>query len=120
MGFEWLVVEVVAVSVFYEDAKMAKPRKLYVCTEGKKCPKRGGKQVFAELQAQAEALGNDDIKVKETGCLKLCKHGPAALSMPDKIPYGRLDVQNCRLILDAHAKGERHDKLTVKGKAKKK
>lgn len=98
---------------------MSKLRTLVVCTKGKKCPGRGSKEILRELRNQAERCGLDVI-VESSDCLKLCKHGPAVLSLSDDVAYGRVTTDHCRQIVEAHATGCRIEQLTVKRKDKKK
>jgi (2Fe-2S) ferredoxin len=96
---------------------MAKKRKLLVCTKGKKCPKRGSKDILRELRTQAERLGAD-IEIESSGCLKMCKHGPSVLALPDEVPYGGVEEKHCALIVQNHADGVVVEDLVVKRKKK--
>jgi (2Fe-2S) ferredoxin len=98
---------------------MSKLRKLVVCTKGKKCPGRGSKQVLRELRNQAERQGLNVI-VQSSDCLKLCKHGPSVLSLPDDVAYGGVTTDHCRQIVEAHATGCRVEQLIVQRKGKNK
>lgn len=98
---------------------MAKPRKLLVCTKGKKCPDRGSKDVLRELRKQAEELGID-IEVEKSGCLKLCKFGPAVCGLPEDTEYVGVTKSDCRELVQAHASGDRVERLVRKRKDKKK
>jgi len=101
---------------------MPKPAlKLFVCVDGKKCPKRGGKKIFKEMSNQVEERGLDSvISVKGTGCLKRCKYGPSVIAMPGKTEYGQLQVSDCSQVIDAHVKGEHVEHLLVEKLKKKK
>ncbi|MBS2008262.1 MAG: (2Fe-2S) ferredoxin domain-containing protein [Cyanobacteria bacterium SZAS TMP-1] len=83
---------------------MSKKIKIYVCTEGKKCPKRGGKDVARALHKAAEGTG-DQLVVKECKCLDLCKKGPAVIVMPDKVRYGRVTEADAAEIVSTHLAG---------------
>jgi (2Fe-2S) ferredoxin len=98
---------------------MAKQRKLVVCTKGKKCPKRGSKDILRELRKQADDLGVD-IRVESSDCLKMCKFGPSVLALPDDVPYGGVEEKHCAKLVQSHADGEVVEHLVVKRKGKKK
>jgi (2Fe-2S) ferredoxin len=90
--------------------------KIYVCTRGKKCPKRGGEEVAAALTKAREALSEadqDKLSIKECKCLDLCKKGPAVMVMPDKIRYGRVEEADAREIVEAAVRGEEPVKRLV-------
>ena len=95
---------------------MAEKLKIFVCTKGKKCTKKGADDVCRAFEQAIAELGADNITVKETKCLDLCKKGPVAMVMPDKVRYGRLDEDDARKIVRAHMQGETVEKLTIKKK----
>ncbi len=71
-------------------SKKPKKIKLLFCLndrgEGKRsCAASGAKA----LRKQAKALAADDpgLKVKKSGCLGLCKHGPVIEILPEKLYY---------------------------------
>lgn len=85
---------------------MSEKQKIFVCSKGKKCCKRGGPELAAalaaELQKQPCAAG---LSLKEVKCLDLCKHAPAVLVNPGKVRYGKLSASDAAEIVEAHAKG---------------
>lgn len=86
---------------------MGKPAKIYVCTRGKKCPKRGSEKVLEELQAEIERQGAaDSVEVKGCKCLDLCKKGPVVVVLPSKVKYGRVEKSDCAEIIKTHKAGE--------------
>lgn len=98
---------------------MGKPTKIYVCTQGKKCPKRGSKKVLAELQAEVVNQASS-LEVKGCGCLGMCKKGPSLIVTPDKVRYGRVEPEDSYEIVKAHSTGTGPvEKLVVTKKKKK-
>ncbi len=98
---------------------MGKPTKIYVCTQGKKCPKRGSKKVLEQLQAEV-ANQASSLEVKGCGCLGLCKKGPSLIVTPDKVRYGRVKPEDSYEIVKAHSTGTGPvEKLVVTKKKKK-
>ena len=99
---------------------MSKKTKIYVCTEGKKCPKKGSKAVAAALRTAVAALSADDqerIGVKECKCLDLCKKGPSIVVAPEKVRYGRVTAGDAVAIVNAHLNGgEPLTRLQIKKK----
>ncbi|OPZ90879.1 MAG: Ferredoxin, 2Fe-2S [bacterium ADurb.Bin425] len=94
--------------------KQEKP-KIFVCTKGKKCPKKGGEDVCAAITA---AAAQHDIAVKGSKCLDLCKKGPAVVVSPGKRRYGRVKVEDAQAIVDSALQGTEVVSLTVTGKKK--
>lgn len=81
--------------------------KVFVCTEGKKCPKRGSGDVCqAFAQAISEQGVDQAVTVKGTKCLKLCKGGPGVVVMPAKVRYGRVTLDEASEIVAQHVKTE--------------
>jgi NADH:ubiquinone oxidoreductase subunit E len=76
--------------------------KILVCQKSD-CQKRGGKAVCQALQAMIESRGlEEQVKIQETGCLKLCKAAPNLIIMPDKVRYSRVDINQVSDLLDRH------------------
>lgn len=51
--------------------------KVLVCTKGRKCRKRGSKDVLAALRDAVDTLDwCERVKVKKVGCLGVCGKGP--------------------------------------------
>jgi len=98
---------------------MGKPTKIYVCTDGKKCPKRGSKKVLAELKAEVEKQSSS-LEVKGCGCLGTCKKGPSLIVSPDKVRYGRVKPEDSADIVKAHSAGDSTVERLVITKKKKK
>jgi len=92
--------------------------KVFVCTRGKKCPKRDSDDVLEAFECVAKREGlEDSVSIKGCKCLDLCKKGPAVVVMPDKVRYGHVQPSDAAEILKAHAKGGKPvERLVVKKK----
>lgn len=99
-------------------SKDGKKTKIYVCTEGKKCPKKGSEKVAKALHRAVEDQDKEgSIVVKECKCLDLCKKGPAVVVIPDKAKYGRVTPDDAAEIVSAAlAKSGPVKRLEVKKK----
>ena len=60
------------------------------------------------LREEAKALVTDDarIKVKKSGCLSLCKHGPVIEILPAKLYYQVRDTAALSALMAQFASGE--------------
>jgi len=75
---------------------MAKKLKLYVCTKGKTCKKRGAKKVFEGLEKAIEDFYLEKkVCVKKTGCLGKCGKGPTIDVQPLDHMYGSIFPDVC-------------------------
>ncbi len=94
---------------------------ILVCTRGKKCCKRGSKEVYDALKEEAEKDGNR-TEVKKSGCQKLCKTGPTVVVPADNASYGGVKAADSAEIVSTHANndGKRVDRLNVQNRKKKK
>lgn len=67
------------------------------------CCKRGAREVS---QALAESLRDrglaDQVVIKETGCMKQCKHGPCMVFMPDKSRYTGVEPKEIPMLIEKH------------------
>jgi|AGTN01.3.fsa_nt_gi Ferredoxin len=95
-----------------------KSTKLFVCTRGKKCPKRGGEEVFTALQDGVKAQGLD-VEVIGSKCLGLCKKGPSVVVMPAKEKLTRVDPEDATDLLAEHCGGAASESGKKKKKKKK-
>lgn len=86
--------------------------RLLVCTRGKHCPKNGSLEIFEHLEQEVSSK-EIEIAVLQSKCLGMCKHGPAAVLLPDKKKYREVDKKQCKKILT------RASKLSGKKKKKK-
>lgn len=95
--------------------------RVFVCTQGKKCPKKGGKEVCAAFETAASDQGvEDSVTIKGTKCLKLCKGAPGVVVMPEQVKYGRVDADDAAEILSRHVKGQGAVERLLFSKKKKK
>ncbi len=76
-----------------------KSKRLLVCTKGKHCAKRGGREVADALEADAKAL-QSDLEIVRCKCLGECDHGPAVIYMPDKVKHRKVTPEAARQILE--------------------
>lgn len=82
--------------------KTKKSAKILVCQKSD-CRKRGGTAICAALRAELEQRGlEDQVEIKETGCLKRCKAGPNLVVMPDKAPYSRVRPSAIPELVEQH------------------
>ncbi|MGB3534087.1 MAG: (2Fe-2S) ferredoxin domain-containing protein [Microcoleaceae cyanobacterium] len=82
--------------------KSKKSAKILVCKKSD-CRKRGGPAICAALRAELEQRGlQDEVEIKETGCLKRCKAGPNIVMMPDKAPYSRVRPNAVAELVEQH------------------
>jgi (2Fe-2S) ferredoxin len=96
-------------------------KKVFVCTEGKSCSRRGGEDLFLYLRTCAETpLYEDHYKVKPSDCLGMCKHGPSIWIKNDGIKYGALNELIGSLILEHHFRHKKPMKDLFYKKKKKK
>ena len=92
--------------------------KIYVCTKGKKCPKKGSDDVCTAFESAVSELGvGDTVSVKGSKCLDLCKKGPVVVTMPDKISYGRVSEADAKeIVSNLVAGGKPVERLRIKKK----
>ncbi|MBP6747653.1 (2Fe-2S) ferredoxin domain-containing protein [bacterium] len=92
--------------------------KIYVCTKGKKCPKKGSDDVCTAFESVVSELGcSDTVLIKGSKCLDLCKKGPAVVTMPDKISYGRVTAADAKeIVANLVAGGKPIERLRLKKK----
>jgi len=92
--------------------------KIFVCTKGKKCPKKGSEGVCTAFESAVAELGcGDTVSVKGSKCLDLCKKGPVVVTMPDKIRYGRVSEGDAKEIVSNLVNGGKPvERLRIKKK----
>lgn len=78
------------------------PKAILVCTSGKRCRKRGSKDVYAALVAEADKDGKR-IEVSKCDCQKLCKSGPTVVVPDDDVAYGSVKTSDAAEIIAAHS-----------------
>ncbi|NEP36436.1 (2Fe-2S) ferredoxin domain-containing protein, partial [Moorena sp. SIO3B2] len=75
---------------------------ILVCQKSS-CRKRGGQAVCNAIASSLKDHGlEDQVKIKETGCLKQCKHGPNLVMMPDKARYSEVAPQQIPTLIERH------------------
>lgn len=81
--------------------------RVFVCTEGKKCPKRGGADVCRAFESAVSDQGvGDTVTVRGTKCLKLCKGAPGVAVMPTKDKYGPVGEGDAATIIKQLVNGQ--------------
>lgn len=86
--------------------------RLLVCTRGKHCPKNGSLKILEHLEQEVSS-GEIDLEVLPSKCLGMCKHGPAAVLLPEKKKFREVDKKKCKKILTRASKssGKKKKKL---------
>ncbi len=89
-----------------KDKNMSDKIKIFVCTKGKKCPKKGSEAVLAAFDSAISTLGcSDTVTTKGCKCMDLCKKGPVVVVMPDKVKYGRVSEADATEIVTGLVSG---------------
>lgn len=65
------------------------------------CHRKNASDLIQYLQTELTDRGFDDVMVSNTGCLKLCEHGPVLVIYPEGHWYGPVDEAAIDRILDA-------------------
>jgi (2Fe-2S) ferredoxin len=74
--------------------------KLFVCTKGKSCRKRGAKKVFCALKQEIKLVGlSGECKLKKSDCLGGCGSGPTVRIKPGKLWFQEVLPADCRDII---------------------
>lgn len=92
--------------------------KIFVCTKGKKCPKKGSEAVCLAFESAVAELGCDKtVSIKGSKCMDLCKKGPVVVTMPDKASYGRVAPADAKeIVANLVAGGKPVERLRIKKK----
>ncbi|MBD2041404.1 (2Fe-2S) ferredoxin domain-containing protein [Microcoleus sp. FACHB-672] len=89
-----------------KPAPAAKPKATILVCQKSDCCKRGAQQVCQALEKTICDRGLEgEVTVKGTGCMKLCKAGPAVMVLPDKTRYTRLHPSEVPALVDKHFSG---------------
>lgn len=73
-----------------------------VCT-GENCSAAGSEQVIAKFEEEIKNKGIDnEVKVADTGCQKLCKLGPVVIVYPEGAVYVGVKAEDVAEIVDEH------------------
>lgn len=95
---------------------MARKLKLFVCTKGKHCKKRGADAVMCALAEQLESFGLEDkVCLKKSDCLGKCGRGPAIQVKPLDRIYGNLEPKECEDFVRALKKKNKPPKKLLLG-----
>lgn len=88
------------------DSKIKSKAKVLICQKSN-CWKKGGKEVFAQLESTlSDRRLTDEVPLKKTGCLKQCKKAPALIMMPDKARYNKVKPKQIPNLVDKHLAAE--------------
>ena len=75
---------------------------MLVCQKSN-CWKKGGKEVYAELETALSDRHLDGvIPVKKTGCLGKCKKAPNLVMLPDKARYTQVKPKQIPNLVAKH------------------
>lgn len=76
--------------------------KVLVCGKAN-CWKRGGKEVYEQVEASLHRQGLADcVEIKQTGCLSQCKKAPNMIVMPHKAKYTRVKAKDVPAVMETH------------------
>lgn len=86
-----------------EKPPKRKPQpKVLICGKSN-CWKRGGKEVYQQVEACLQRQGlTEAIEIKQTGCLSQCKKAPNMVVMPDKAKYTRVKPKEVPAVMETH------------------
>jgi (2Fe-2S) ferredoxin len=87
---------------------------ILVCTKGKHCKRRDGKDVFRALKKRISKYKLDDYyKVEKAECLGYCKMGPI-VSIPEaEITYCHVRPSDCRTIFKRYLRARKPIKRLI-------
>ncbi len=78
------------------------PGSILICKKST-CQKKGGKIVSQLLKESLRHHGlEDQVNIKETGCLKKCKLGPNLVMLPDKARYTQVKAEQIPALVAKH------------------
>lgn len=88
---------------------MEKPKHhIFICSSSRVngepkgvCNRKDASQLIQYLQTELDDRGMTDVMVSNTGCLKLCEHGPVMIIYPEGYWYGPINEGAIDQILDA-------------------
>lgn len=81
---------------------------VFVCTDGKNCPKEGAERVHDTLKKGVKAAGiKDRVRINNAGCMNQCGHGPMVVVYPEDVWYCGVDAPGAQRILLEHLVGGR-------------
>ena len=95
-------IETKVVSLPSENAQAKSKARVLICQKSN-CWKKGGKQVYEELDS---ILGDrnldNEVTIKKTGCLKKCKKAPNVVMLPDKAQYTKVKPKQVENLVEKH------------------
>ena len=71
------------------------------------CAGRGAVRLRNYMQARAQELGLDDVRINSAGCLDRCAHGPTVVVYPDGVWYHCASFEDVDAILLSHLRDGR-------------
>ena len=87
---------------------------ILVCTKGKSCKRREGKDVFRALKKRISKYHLEDYyKVEKADCMGLCEFGPI-VSIPEAdITYCKVKPDDCRSIFKRYLRARKPIKRLI-------
>jgi (2Fe-2S) ferredoxin len=93
---------------------MQKPKHhIFVCSSSRVngepkgvCNRKDAANLIQYLESELNDRGMDEVMVTNTGCMKLCDHGPVMVIYPEGYWYGDVDEGAIDAILDALEEGK--------------
>jgi len=83
-------------------------RHLFVCTDGKVCPRQGAGELFEALREGVKRAGiADRVRINRAGCFSQCGHGPMAVVYPENVWYAALRAGDAPRLVEQHLIGGR-------------
>lgn len=78
-------------------------RHLFVCTDGKVCPRQGAGELFEALREGVKREGlAERVRVNRAGCFSQCGHGPMAVVYPENVWYAALRPEDAPRLVAEH------------------
>ncbi len=77
------------------------------------CHRKDARDLVLYLQSELDDRGMTDCLVSNTGCLKLCDHGPVMIIYPEGYWYGNICEDGIDRILDALQEGKPEETLLI-------
>ncbi|TCL64224.1 (2Fe-2S) ferredoxin [Hydrogenispora ethanolica] len=93
---------------------MEKPKHhIFVCSSSRVngepkgvCSRKEASQLIQYLESELNDRGMEEVMVTNTGCMKLCDHGPVMVIYPEGYWYGNVNEEAIDQILDALEEGK--------------
>ncbi|HBB33451.1 MAG TPA: NADH:ubiquinone oxidoreductase [Cyanobacteria bacterium UBA8803] len=82
------------------------------------CRQRGAALVNRAMRESLRDRGlEDQVAIKETGCMKQCKQGPCMVFMPDKARYTQVEPKQVPMLVEKHFAAGANKSLKAKQSA---